>query len=260
MDLELAGKLTVVTGGSRGLGRAIATELAAEGARVIIAGRSLDALKRAAEEISGDVIPMACDTTSDKSVEDLMTAASKTGNIEVLVNCAALQPTGPVPKLPELDVSAIWPDINTKVLGYLRCIRAVLPHMAHQGHGRIINISGMNARITGSITGSLRNAAVVAMSKAIADEVRGSGVSVVTVHPWVTRTERTAQILADRAAAAGVTIEEVEADLANGNLLGRLVTGREIAYIVAFLASPKSAAINGDVVPAGGGMPGAISY
>jgi NAD(P)-dependent dehydrogenase (short-subunit alcohol dehydrogenase family) len=126
--------------------------------------------------------------------------------------------------------------------------------------GRIVNISGLAARSTGSIIGSIRNIGVAALTKNLADELGPSGINVTCVHPGMTRTEKTAGLVQRRAEAAGVTPEEIEQRMAAANTIRHLVTAEEVADIVVFLASPRSIAINGDVIAAGGGMPSAIYY
>jgi NAD(P)-dependent dehydrogenase (short-subunit alcohol dehydrogenase family) len=101
---------------------------------------------------------------------------------------------------------------------------------------------------------------VAALTKNLAHEFAPSGVSVVCVHPGRTRTEKTAEFVERQAKAQGVAPDEIERRLAAANLVERVITAEEIAYLVAFLASPKSIAINGDSIPAGGGLPGTIHY
>ncbi|HKF74894.1 MAG TPA: SDR family oxidoreductase [Candidatus Dormibacteraeota bacterium] len=266
MDLELSGKCAIVTGGSRGIGKAVARELAAEGAMVVLASRTPDVLQTAAAELTQEtgsrVIGIPCDTASDASVRQMVErAASELGGIDVLVNSAA-QPGGqaPPPKLADIDDEVFWPDVNVKVMGYLRCIREVVPHMVRRGGGRVVNVSGLAARSTGSTVGSMRNVAVAAMTKNLADELGPRGISLVVVHPALTRTERTPGVIAAQAARLGVSEEEVERRMNRTNVLGRLLDAREVARVVAFLASPVAIAINGDAVVAGGGMPGSIHY
>jgi NAD(P)-dependent dehydrogenase (short-subunit alcohol dehydrogenase family) len=132
--------------------------------------------------------------------------------------------------------------------------------MAAQGWGRIVNVSGLNARLSGSLAGSVRNVAVAAMTKNLADELGPAGIGVTVVHPGTTVTERTPALLLDRAARDGVTPGEAEARLAAATSLGRLVTAAEVADVVVFLASPRSAAVTGDAIAAGGGTRGVIHY
>jgi NAD(P)-dependent dehydrogenase (short-subunit alcohol dehydrogenase family) len=265
MDLELAGKTAIVTGGSRGIGKAIARALANEGVDVAIVARSADALTSTANELQEftgrKIIPISADTGSDQSVRAMVAqAASALGKLDILVNCAA-QPGGqtPPPKLAEVTDGAFYDDVNIKVMGYLRCAREVAPHMISQGWGRIINISGLAARSTGSMIGSIRNVSVVALTKNLAEELGPKGINVSVVHPGLTRTEKTPEVVAARAARQGVSHDEAEKRMVN-NLVGRWIDASDIANVVVFLASPKAVAINGDVIAAGGGAPGSIFY
>jgi NAD(P)-dependent dehydrogenase (short-subunit alcohol dehydrogenase family) len=265
MDLELAGKTAIVTGGSRGIGKAIARELAGEGVDVAIVSRSLADLEKTANELAEAtgqrIVPVVADTGDDASVKAMVERALiALGRVDILVNCAA-QPggQGPVPKLGDVTDDLFWSDVNVKVMGYLRCAREVAPHMIRQGWGRIINISGLAARSTGSIIGSMRNVAVVAMAKNLAEELGPHGINVTVVHPGLTRTEKTPGVIASLAERQGISQTDAEKRMVN-NLIGQWIDARDIAYVVTFLASPKAAAINGDVIPAAGGVKSVIYY
>jgi NAD(P)-dependent dehydrogenase (short-subunit alcohol dehydrogenase family) len=266
VDLELSGKTAIVTGGSRGIGKAIARELAREGVRVAIVARDAAALDEAAAEITAEttvrVVPIVADTGSDSAVRAMVArAVDALGGIDILVNAAA-QPGGqaPPPKLAEIDDEIAWPDLNVKVMGYLRCIREVAPNMAANGGGRIVNIAGLAARSTGSTVGSMRNVAVSALTKNVADELAAQHITAVVVHPTTTRTERTPDVIEAIAKRRGVSPQEVEAQMSSANLLGRLVDAQEVAWVVTFLCSPKAVSINGDAVVVGGGIRGVIHY
>jgi NAD(P)-dependent dehydrogenase (short-subunit alcohol dehydrogenase family) len=251
MDLDLGGKKAIVTGGSRGIGKAIVRQLALEGVDVGIAARDPERLEAAAAELAGAtgrrVIGHVCDTTDDESVRAMVSALADTlGGVDILVNCAAKVGglTAP-PKLADLTTDELWAEVNTKVMGYVRCAREVAPRMAENGWGRIINVAGLAARQSGSTLGSIRNVSVSALTKNLADELGPQGVNVTCVHPGLTRTER--------------TTDEFAASF-DRNTIGRIVDSDEVAYVVAFLASPKSAAITGDSIACGGGSRGPIYY
>ena len=259
MDLQLTGRRAVVTGGSRGIGRAIARALGAEGVDVAIVARNADALGRTAVELAAEsgrlVVPIACDTGSDAAVTAMVAdVVDRLGGVDILVNAAA------TPNAGAIGEDALEAEINVKVRGYLRCARAVAPLMTAQRWGRIVNISGLAARQTGSVVGSVRNVAVAALTKNLADEFGPQGVNVTVVHPGITRTERSEQALAAMAAARGTDAATLEAALGAGVSIGRVVTAAEVADVVAFLASPRSVALNGDPVVASGGARGPIYY
>jgi NAD(P)-dependent dehydrogenase (short-subunit alcohol dehydrogenase family) len=239
VDLQLNGRRAIVTGGSRGIGLAVARVLAAEGARVALVARGLEALSAAADEVGGLAVPT--DTGSDESVAAMVASVVEAfGGVDILVNAAATPNTAHPPGFPE---ESLVEHLNVKVSGYLRCARAVAPLMTEQGWGRIVNVSGLAARQTGSVVGSVRNVAVAALTKNLADELGPAGINVTVVHPGPTITER------EPPAAA---VEAVS--------IGRAVTAAEVADVIAFLASPRSVAINGDAIAAGGGTRGAIHY
>ncbi len=267
MDLELHDKRALVTGGSRGIGKAIARALALEGVDVAILARHAEPLAAAAAELAAlsgrKVVPVAADTTDDAQVAHAIAAAVQAlgGGIDILVNAAA-EPAGyaPPPKLAEITGAFFQREMDIKVMGYIRTARAVAPHMRAQGWGRIINISGLAARQTGSTVGSMRNVAVAAMTKNLADELGPSGINVTVVHPGLTRTERTAGLVRTQAQAEGVAEEAILRRMADASSIRHLVDASEVANVVVFLASPKAIAINGEAIAAGGGAPRAIHY
>ncbi len=266
MDLQLTGKRALVTGGSKGIGRAVARQLALEGVDVVIAARNETEIKDAAAALAAEtgrkVVGLTVDTSDDASVKAVVAGAvAALGGLDILVNAAA-KPGGQSapPKLAEITDALFWDDVNVKVMGYLRMAREAAPHMAANGWGRIISISGLAARSTGSTIGSIRNVAVSALTKNLADELGPQGINVTVVHPGLTRTEKTPSVVAARAAASGKSAAEVERGMASSVAIGRLVDAAEVADIVAFLASPRSVAINGDAIACGGGIRGAIHY
>lgn len=265
MDLQLSGKRAIVTGGSKGIGKAVARVLAEEGCDVVVAARTAGPLEEAAAEIAAAtgrrVVPLTVDTGSIDSVQAMVAAAvDALGGVDILVNSAA-KPMGQAapPKLADITDELFYDDINVKVMGYLRCAQAVAPHMIGQGWGRIVNVSGLGARSVGSAIGSMRNVAVAAMTKNLADELGPKGVNVTVVHPGLTRTEATVGVVERIASARGISAQEAAATL-NTNSIRRLIDADEVAWVVAFLASPRSIAVNGDAIACGGGQPGVIHY
>lgn len=252
MDLELKGKRAIVTGGSRGIGKAIALQLAREGVDVVLAARGLAALKDAAADLAAQtgrrILGIPVDTANKASVDAMVQGAiDALGGIDILVNAAAL-PGGisTATRLEEIIDEEALLDIDIKVMGYLRTARAVAPHMVAGGWGRIINIGGLSIYRTGRPVATLRNAGVAAISKNLADELGPKRINVNAVHPGATRTEQTDEATMAWAAAR--------------NTLGRMVDASEVANVVAFLASPLSVAINGEAIQVGGGLPGDIRY
>jgi NAD(P)-dependent dehydrogenase (short-subunit alcohol dehydrogenase family) len=265
MDLQLAGKRAVDTGGSRGIGKAVARALCAEGVSVVVGARTAAPLEATAEELAAGgatVVPIVVDTGLDDSVRGFVArAVEAVGGVDILVNSAA-RPSGQAraPKVVEVDDVQFFADFNVKVLGYLRMIREVAPLMVSRGWGRIINIDGLGARMAGSVLTSMRNSAVAALTKNAADELGGSGINVTGVSPGLVRTEATPAVLADQAGRQGLTVQELEARMGAVYAIGRMVTADEVARLVTWLASPLSVAVTGDVIACGGGVKGPIYY
>ncbi len=267
MDLQLRGKRALVTGGSRGIGKAVARALALEGALVALLARHEPTLREAAEELRAQcgatVIGVRADTTDDEQVRAAVREAEERlgGGIDILVNAAA-EPSGfaAPPGLEHIRADYLRGEIDTKVMGYLRCAQAVVPGMRQRGWGRIVNISGLAARQTGHAVGSVRNVAVAAVTKNMADELGPFGIQATVVHPGTTRTERTPALIAAKAKARGVEPEVIEQEMAAQNSIRHLVDASEVADVVAFLCSPRSRAINGDAIAVGGGAPRSIHY
>jgi NAD(P)-dependent dehydrogenase (short-subunit alcohol dehydrogenase family) len=252
MDLKLNGKRAIVTGASRGIGNAIALALAEEDVDVVIGARGAEALNATADELRAvtgrRIIAASVDTGDDDAVKRFIdVAVRELGGVDILVNNAAT-PGGarPAGRLAEISGQGLLEDVNVKVAGYLRTAQAAAPHMIEAGRGRIINIGGLAARNTGHYVASIRNGAISALTKNLADELGPLGVTAVALHPGATRTEK--------------TTPEQEARSANANSIGRIVDASEIGWLVTILASPKSGAINGDTIAAGGGTPKFINY
>jgi NAD(P)-dependent dehydrogenase (short-subunit alcohol dehydrogenase family) len=251
MDLGLDGKRAVVTGGSRGIGKAIARALASEGCTVAIAARDPERLAAAAKEIEAEtgqtIIPLQFEAAEDSSVAAMIAkAAESLGGIDILVNDAAVPGgTNPPPKLAEVTTEEFAGDMNVKVMGYLRAAQHAAPIIAAGGWGRIVNVGGLAARSTGSLLSSMRTVATASLTKNLADELGPLGINVNLVHPGLTFTER---ITPERAAQPAT------------NVIGRMVDASEVADLVAFLCSPRSVSITGESIACGGGAKGAIYY
>jgi NAD(P)-dependent dehydrogenase (short-subunit alcohol dehydrogenase family) len=272
MDFGLNGKCAIVVGASRGIGKAIALELGREGVDLVVVARNLDELSASAKEIATQtgrrVIPIVADVTDRSSVEAMVEAAvSQLGALHILVNSGSA-PGGSPGATGLIDTiidEEFLGDFNVKYMGALRCARAAIPHLKTAGWGRIINISGLNARRAGNLSGGARNASLVHFTRTLAMQLGRDGITVNCIHPGATRTERTAGLLEARAKAQGTTVAELEvsdyaAQSSRANSLGRMVDASEIGDIAVFLCSDRSWAINGEVIAADGGGSPAVYY
>jgi NAD(P)-dependent dehydrogenase (short-subunit alcohol dehydrogenase family) len=266
MDLQLEGRRAIVTGGSRGIGRAIAHALAREGVRCAICARTREPLEAAAADIRDatgvDVLPIVADVRDAGSVESFVgSAADGLGGLEIVVNAAArVGGSGVAEDVHGVTEETVLTDFDEKFLGALRTARAALPHLRRSGWGRIVNIGGLAARTAGSVTAGARNAAVVHLTKTLAGALGADGITVNVVHPAVTVTEGLEERIAARAEREGSTREAVLADLAKNSAIGRLATAEEVADVVVFLASPRAVAITGESISVGGGTGASVFY
>ena len=165
----------------------------------------------------------------------------------------------------QADDEDLIEDFKVKYVGALRCARAVIPFMKDAGWGRIINISGGNARNAGNLSGGARNAALVHMTKTLSVQLGRHGITVNCIHPGTTRTERTPSLLAARATQLGVSPEEAERrdfapDSPRGNAICRMVDASEVAFVAVFLASEKAWAVSGELLSASGGAGRSVYY
>ena len=272
MDFGLTDKRAFVGGASRGIGKAIALELAREGCDVAIASRTMADLEQAAAEIAEEtgrnIIAIAMDATNTEQVDAAVNeAAQRLGGLHILVNSASLpggsaDATGPIDSVNE---DSLISDFDVKYVGALRCARAAIPHIKEQGWGRIINISGGNGRTAGNLSGGARNVSMVHLTKTLAMQLGRFGITVNCIHPGTTRTERTPGLLEARAAQLGVTPQEAEdhdfaPDSPRGNHICRMVDASEIGYLTCYLASDKAWSVTGEVIAAGGGTGAAVYY
>ena len=246
-----------MTGGGLGIGKAVARALAGHGATVVIAARRMPVLRAAAEEISagatGRVIPLSADTTDTASVRALAGNAAGHGRIGILVNCAAA-PAGLVRNdVDSADPDALLADLDTKVVGYFRCVQAVTPFMKRNGYGRIVNIGGLTGRSSHALSG-MRNLAIVHMTKVLSDQLGPFGITVNTLHPGVVETEHIHELYQRIAAGRGTTPAEVEQDFINRTPIRRVLTASEVARAACFLAAPGAGGITGESLGIDGGL------
>jgi len=258
MDLRLKGKVAVVTGGSLGIGRAIAEAFAWEGVRVAIVARSAKALEEAAQDITKqtgvEVIAVPADVTSTEQVDAAVSRiASHFGRLDILVNGAA-HPGGLVrSEIEHASPEGLLEDINIKVVGYMRFAKAVAPHMRRNGFGRIINIGGLTGRGSKQLSG-MRNVAICHLTKTLSDQLGPHGITVNLIHPGVVETPHIHELYAKEAKLQGLTPQEVEANYAKVTPIRRILQVDEIADVALFIASERAGAITGESIGVDGGI------
>jgi NAD(P)-dependent dehydrogenase (short-subunit alcohol dehydrogenase family) len=254
MDLGLKGKTALVTGGSKGIGRAVARSLAAEGARVMICSRDAATLGHAAADVEratgGHVETISADLSRhDEVVRVAKDAVTRLGRLDILVNNAGA------------IKGAIFSRRRTRWLTggacsrHIRMAREVLPHMQRQG-GRIVNVVGAAARnpAVTYMMGGTANAALINFTKALSDLAVKANVLVTGVSPGPVKTERWDTLMAQQAKATGQDAERYVRERSQEFPLGRIALPEEVADVVCFLASERASYLTGITITVDGGI------
>ena len=255
MDLGLRDQVVVVTGATKGIGRATAQVFAEEGARVVLVARSADALAETAAAIGpAAALTQACDVTDDASVEALVSAVTRQlGRVDVLVNNAAgAMPAGEFLSISNAQMLDGW---NQKLQAHIRVSRAVLPVMQNQRGGVIVNVLGTAMRNPKAsyLQVGIANAALANFTRSLAELGAPHGIRAVAVSPAGVTTDRWERLVALRAPAEGKTAAQLQAEVDAALPLGRMAVPRDIADAVCFVASARAAYISGSVITVDGG-------
>jgi NAD(P)-dependent dehydrogenase (short-subunit alcohol dehydrogenase family) len=261
MDLGLKGRVALVTGASKGIGKNIARGLANEGVDLVLLARGKEALEQAAEEIHAAtgvrVLAVPCDTREmDQVTAGASAAQARFGVVHILVNNAG----GPI-KRQERQIT--WPhtdwldDVNIKIIGMLRMTQAVLPLIPTDGSGRIINISGIagSSVLSSAMTHGLNNSAMNQVTTYLAKDLGPSRITVNSVIPGLVATEWRESWAEAQAKARGVSKQQFLDDVCRewGIVSGRWATMEEVTDLVVYLASDRASYVNGARIPVDGG-------
>jgi len=257
MDLGLKDKVAVVAASSRGLGRAVAEELAREGMSLVLCARGADALRQAAAEIRADtgarVVDVPADVSDPAGRARLMAAvAEHVGRVDVLVNNSGGPPAGPF----EMHTAEAWSEaIRQNLDSVVELTRAVLPGMKERRWGRIINITSIAVKqpVDNLILSNAVRAAVTGFARTLANEVAPFGVTVNCVMPGYTRTQRVLDLATRNAAQRGTSVEAEQRGWETQIPMGRLGEPAEFGAMVAFLASERASYTTGASIPVDGG-------
>ncbi len=262
MDLKLEGKTALVTGGSEGIGKAIALGLAREGVDVAICSRRLDVLEATAKEIAAatgrKIIPITADLTKDEDAKAFVEkGAEALGRVDIMINNAGSAPGGVIETLTEAD----WAQaLQLKFMGYVRCLRYVLPVMVKQGGGRVVNLIG-NDGVKPSyweIAPGAANAAGQNLTKSLAGQYGKHNISFAAVNPGPVRTERWAGLVKAMSRDMGISVEDADKLAPSSIPLGRIAETEEVSDLVVMLASPRAFFANGTMIEIDGGQEKAL--
>lgn len=256
MDLGIAGKLALVTGASQGIGRAIATTLAEEGARVVMAARNREKLQELVREIrtsGGEAHAVAADLAREEELERLIVETQKLGAVELFLGNTA----GPKPgaardlKIQDIRMAAeqLWYPMVTLA-------NALLPDMQARQFGRILFITSLAVKepIENLALSNALRAGLTGYAKTLAKEVAPFGITVNTLGPGYTRTERVEEVFAFRAQSQGISLEAAYAQQAAQIPAGRMASPQEIANVAVFLLSARASYLTGQAIMVEGGV------
>jgi NAD(P)-dependent dehydrogenase (short-subunit alcohol dehydrogenase family) len=258
MDLRMIGKKAIVTGASEGIGKAITWAFAREGVDVAICARRKEPLEAVAAEISRatnrQIVPITADLTKPADAENLVKKAhAALGRIDILVNNAGSSPGGVLEHLTEED----WAQsLQLKFMGYVRCLKHVLPIMQKQKKGRVVNLIGNDGVKVSywEIAPGAANAAGQNLTMSLASQYGRDNISFVAVNPGPVRTERWAGLVKAMARDMKLSFEEADKLAPSSIPLGRIAESEEVANLVTYLASDLAFFVNGTMIEIDGGQ------
>lgn len=262
MDLGLKGRTAFITGASRGIGKAIATALAAEGVNIGLFGRDLDRCRAVAKELESKhgvrTVVVELELADAKAIQPAVKkAVDALGGVDILVNCAGGAYRGRLAEIPD----ELWEQyFAVKPLGLIRMTRETMPYLKKSTQARVIHISGTRGREPHGVqvmSGPI-NLGTLSITKAMANEFGPAGVTVNAICPGSTDTGRWTELVGIRAKEKGISIQEAEKELTADVPMGRVVKPEDVADLAVFLASNRAGMINGTAINVDGGRSRAI--
>jgi 3-oxoacyl-[acyl-carrier protein] reductase len=255
MDLGLAGKAAIITGGSAGIGRAVALSLAREGVRVAICARRAEPLEEAAaglrEDTGGEILAVPADVANAEDVRRLLDrAVERFGGLDILVNNAGTSAASP---FGDVDDAAWQADLDLKLFAAIRTIRLAVPHLVAAGGGSIVNVVNIGAKAppAGSVPTSVSRAAGIALTKALSKELAPQQIRVNAICIGMIKSDQWVR----RARSLGQDLDEYYATVARERQipLGRVGEAEEVGDLVAFLVSERGRYVTGTAINVDGG-------
>jgi 3-oxoacyl-[acyl-carrier protein] reductase len=263
MDLKLADKVALVTGGSRGIGKEISLTLASHGVNIVLCGRTQETLNSTSEEIRAKDVqawPIVADVSRNEDVVNFVSeAATSAGRVDILVNNAVTSIRAPFNEQSDED----WQyHLNVKLMAYIRSAREVHPHMQKQGWGRIVNIGGMTARIAAPlrVTNGIVNAGVANFTKQFSGHVAPDNITVNCIHPGTTATDRMVAGFERYAQDADTSVDEISKQHIANIPMGRLIQPEDIANTALYFCSPLADIVTGQCIAVDGGSSTSVNY
>lgn len=263
MNFDLENRVALITGGGRGIGKAIALALAGQGVSIAICGRTQETLEKTAAEIQKlgvQAWPIVADVSKLENIQRFVSkAATMARRVDILVNNAVTSVRAPFDE--QTDEQWCY-HIDVKLMAYIRSAREVFPHMKARGWGRIVNIGGMTARIASPlrVTNGIVNAGVANFTKQFSGHVAPHNITVNCIHPGTTATDRMTEGFERYARDADISVEEIAKQQVAKIPMGRFIQPQDIASAALFFCSPLAEIVTGQCIAIDGGISTSVNY